>query len=539
MTTLIFGHKNPDSDSILSSIALSYLKNKLGYDTEACRLGELNEETKFILNYFKLESPRLIENVRVQISDLDYIKPVALEPTNSIKKAYDLMKKESLRQIAIVNERGQFQGVVSTKDIAMSFIEEDFSRINTRTENLLNVLNGTLIAGNESRISGKIPKIHSYYSLAKKDVKIDETDILILPDDHGLIASVLEMNPRLVIVCGINSLPESILKTINIEKTTVIGSSKDIYGTSRLLTQSNFLSDIMLSKGISKFSLEEYIEDVIEIIHEKPNVQFPIVTDDNMYVGFISRKHVMRPRRKKVILVDHNEFSQSALGIEEAEIIEMIDHHKIGCIQTPIPIQFINKPVGSTCTIIYTLLKEHKVEIPKPIAGAILSGILSDTLMLKSPTSTSLDREFIEELSEYLNIDYKDYSMEMFKAGTSIQNLSMEEIFRKDYKEFNIDSARVGISQIFTLDFEEISKNEEEFVKYIESINTKNKLDVTLILVTDIVRNGSYIYYASIYSLLLSNAFECDCRQGTFIPDLLSRKKQVLPRIIRSLEFMK
>ncbi len=539
MKTLIFGHKNPDSDSILSSIALSYLKNKLGYETEACRLGEMNNETEFILDYFNIETPRLLEDVRVQISDLDLIRPIALKPTNSIKKAYDLMKKESLRQIAIVNELGQFQGIVSTKDIAMSFIEEDFSKINTRTRNLLNVLDGTLIAGLEGRISGKVPKIHSYYDLSKKDVKVDENDILILPDDHDMIATVLELTPRLVIACGLDSLPQSIIDKVNIEKTTLIGSSKDIYTTSRLLTQSNFLSDIMVSKGISRFALDEYIEDVIEIIHDRPHVQFPIITDDNMYVGFISRRHVMFPRRKKVILVDHNEFSQSALGIEEAEIIEIIDHHKIGCIQTPVPIQFINKPVGSTCTIIYALLKEHNIEIPKNIAGGILSGILSDTLMLKSPTSTLVDRQYIEELSSYLDIDYKDYSMEMFKAGTSIQNLSMKEIFSKDYKEFNIESTRVGISQIFTLDFEEISENEEEFVKHIESVNAQNKLDVTLMLVTDIVRNGSYIYYASKYNLLLSNAFECDCKQGTFIPELLSRKKQVLPRIIRSLEFIK
>ncbi|WP_240842563.1 putative manganese-dependent inorganic diphosphatase [Acidaminobacter sp. JC074] len=539
MNTLIFGHKNPDSDSILSSIALSYMKNQLGQKTEACRLGEMNEETKFILDYFGLEAPRLIDDVKVQVSDLDYICPMALKPTNSIKKAYDLMKRESLRQVAIVDDDGKFLGIVSIKDIAMSFIEEDFSKINTRTRNLLNVLGGTLIAGVEGEISGKIPKIHSYYNLAKKDVKVNETDILILPDDHEMISSVLEMNPRLLIVCGLDSLPQSMLDMVDEEKTTIIGSSKDIYATSRLLTQSNFLSHIMLTKGISKFSLNEYIEDVIEIIHEKPHVQFPIVSDDNSYIGFISRRHVMLPRRKKVILVDHNEFSQSALGIEEAEITEIVDHHKIGCIQTPVPIEFINKPVGSTCTIVYALLKENKVEISRSIAGAILSGILSDTLMLKSPTSTNLDKEYIEELSDYLGIDYKEYSMEMFKVGTSIQNLSLEEIFSKDYKEFNIESTKVGISQVFTLDFEEISQNEEAIVKHIEGINQLNKHDVTIMLVTDIVRNGSYIYYASTYNLLLSNAFECDCNQGTFIPELLSRKKQVLPKLIRSLELIK
>jgi len=539
MKTLIFGHKNPDSDSILSSIALAYLKNALGQEAEACRLGDLNEESKFVVDYFNLDHPRLLGDVRVQISDLNYINPPALKPNNSIKKAYDLMKQESLRQVAIVNDDNQVIGVVSTKDIAMSFIEEDFSKLNTRTENILNVLDGHLIAGPSGNISGQIPKIHSYYDLTQKDIEIDTKDILILPDDHEMIQSALEMNPRLIIICGMDRLPDNLYKKLNKSHTSVIGSSKDLYATSRLLTQSNFLSDIMLSKGLSKFALGEYVEDIIEIIHDKPHVQFPIVTEDNQYIGFISRRHVMLPSRKKVILVDHNEFSQSALGIEEAEIVEIVDHHKIGCVQTPVPIHFINKPVGSTCTIVYGLYKEYSVDLPPAMAGAILSGILSDTLMLKSPTTTDLDRKYIEELAAYLELDYRAYAMEMFKAGTSIQHLSMEEIFSKDYKEFNIESTRVGISQVFTLDFEEISENEEAFVNYISQINKNNNLDVTIMLITDIVQNGSYVYYASTYTHLVSNAFEVDSYQGIFIPELLSRKKQVLPKLIQSLEFIK
>ena len=540
MKVHIFGHRNPDSDSILSAIALVNLKKHLGTDAIGYRLGDINRETRYVLERFNLKEPKLIENVKIQLLDIEYEDTPTLCIYDSIKKAYDIMKSYKIRQLAIVNKERALQGIVSINDIAMASIEENYYNISTNMDNLLGTLSGTIINGEKGFVEGKIPIIPSYYSLLEdKNFSLEDDSIVILPDVHEMIEKAIEMKPRLVVVTAGGELPGKILKKAKKHDVSIITTPFDIYKSSKLITQSNFISSIMISKGIIRFDETEYLEDVKEAIQDKPHVQFPVVNENNVCLGFISMKHLMYPNRKRVLLVDHNEYAQTAEGIEEAEILEIVDHHKIGGLQTTSPIEFINRPVGSTCTIVYDLYIKNNIDIEENIAGALLSGILSDTLMLKSPTTTSQDIETVEKLSAYLGLDYREYSMEMFRESSRLETADPKVLLSKDYKEFKMENSSVGISQLFTLDFDEIKKLEDEIIDILAKEREKRSLDISLLLVTDIVNNGSYVYYSSKYHTLLREAFEREISQGSFLEDIVSRKKQILPKLIRTLEYIK
>ncbi len=537
MSILIFGHKNPDTDSVVSAIALSYLKNKLGYDSFPCVLGPLSKESTFVLDRFELAAPRLIDNVKVQINDLDFHITEGISENASILSAYKLMDEEKIATLAVVNRHKELLGIVSIKDIAVSLISGDFRKLETSMDNLLSDLNGTLLSQGTKYFKGNVSVIDDYYKTIRG--QLGQEDIIIVGDRYDIIEYAIASKVQLIVVTGDRSIPQKYQVEAQEQGISMISVPFDSLYTTRIIDQCNYISKIMRSTNIIRFSSDDYLDDVKETMSQSNYRNYPVINQQNKFLGFVARKHILSPKRKQTILVDHNEYAQSALGLEESEILEIIDHHKLGDISTSMPITFRNNPVGSTSTIIYFMFQEHRIQIPDAISGALLSGILSDTLSFRSPTTTDTDREAAKALNQGLHYDLEEYAMQMFKAGTSLEGQSISEIFYKDYKEFDLSFYKAGISQVFTLDIDEVFRQKQEFLSFIQQTQEKENHDITLLLITDIIKEGSYILYASKNATLISSAFSVPKIQGVFVPGIVSRKKQVIPKLITAIELMK
>ncbi|AOT71046.1 putative manganese-dependent inorganic diphosphatase [Geosporobacter ferrireducens] len=537
MPLLVFGHKNPDTDSVTSAIALSKLKNMLGEDTVPCILGNLTEEAKFVLDYFQVSVPELIKNVKIQLKDLNYDRVEGISPSASILHAYKLMEERNLKTLPIVDEDERLAGIVTMKDIAMGLIKGDFYTLETSLENLAADLNGEILVKACEEIKGRI-KIMAFYDDTILGT-LSQKDVIIVGDRYRIIENAIEVGVQLILVTGGKTLPEKYVQMAAEKKVNLLAVSIDTFMTSKLINQCNFIASIMKRQGIIQFQEEEYLEEVKDEMIHTTFRNFPVIDRDQKFLGFIGRRHIINPQKKKVILVDHNEYAQSAEGLAEAEIIEIVDHHKIGDISTSIPISFRNMPVGSTCTIVYYLFMEAGKEIPRKIAGLLLSGIVSDTLLLRSPTTTLWDRNVITALNKILNLDLESYAMEMFKAGTSLEGYSIEEVFYKDFKEFQLEGVKIGISQVFTLDIEDVFNRKDQFTDFIQRVHGHNSYYLTLLVITDILSEGSYLLYQCANESLLAVAFDIEPQQGVFVQAIVSRKKQILPKLADALRMLK
>lgn len=536
---LIFGHKNPDTDSVTSAIALSYLKNQCGQLTEPCVLGEIAKEAEFVLDYFEVQKPRMIDNVKIQLKDLDFYRILPLEPSNSILKAYNHMNSYKIRTLPIVDPDGYLIGIITMKDIAMNAINGDYHAIHTTFNNIKQDLNADILNYGHSDINGHIVITAFHETTIIKQHRIEPDSIVITGDRFDIIEHAILTKVQLIIVTGDLEIPEVLIDKAKVSGVNLIRTSYDTYSTSKLINQTNFVSTIMNTSRLMKFRIDEYLENCREIIQTSKHSKFPVVDEHGRYIGIIGRTHFLNPTKKNVILVDHNEYSQSANGLVEANVLEILDHHKIGDINTSLPISFRNMPVGSTNTIIFQIFKEEKIEIPKEIAGLMLSGIVSDTLFLKSPTTTYFDEHAVSVLKEIADIDLPRYALEMFKNGTSLEGRTVSEIFYNDFKEFVIDGYKLGVSQVFTLNFEEIIENKDKYLKLIQNVHDDKDHFLTLMLVTDIIKEGSYTLFECKHERLLSMAFEKNVEQGTFIENVVSRKKQIIPMLIGAINMIK
>ena len=536
---LIFGHKNPDTDSVTSAIALSYLKNQNGLQTEPCVLGEIAKEAEFVLDYFKVDKPRMLENVKIQLKDLDFDKIMPLEPSNSILKAYNHMNAYKIRTLPIVDQEGYLIGIITMKDIAMNAINGDYHALHTTFNNIRQDLNADILNYGHSDINGHIIITAFHETTIIRQHRIESDSIVITGDRFDIIEHAISKKAQMIIVTGDLQIPEVLMDKAKVSGVNLIRTPYDTYSTSKLINQTNFVSTIMKSDRLMKFKVDEYLENCREIIQTSKHSKFPVVDEAGKYLGIIGRTHFLNPTKKNVILVDHNEYSQSASGLNEANVLEILDHHKIGDISTSLPITFRNMPVGSTNTIIFQLFKEAQIEIPKQIAGLMLSGIVSDTLLLKSPTTTYFDEHAVSVLKEIAEIDLSKYALEMFRSGTSLDGRTVNDVFYNDFKEFVIDGYKLGISQVFTLNFEEIASQEDAYLKLIRKIHDGRDHYLTLMLVTDIIKEGSYTYFESKHDRLLSMAFEKSVDQGTFIDSIVSRKKQIIPMLINAINMIK
>ncbi len=537
MSIFIFGHKNPDTDSVASAIAFSNLKNQLGYNTLPYVLGEINRETKYVLNFFNLPPPQLLDNVKIQVKDLQYDFGQGVSSDTSIFSVYNLMEKNNLQTVAIVDRDNKLLGIVSMKDIAMGLIKRDHNHLKTSLKTLKYDLQAELLAGNAAYFDGKISVIAYYYKTIAGS--LGEEDIIIVGDDYDVIEEAIESKVQLIIITGGKLISKKYIDMANEAGVTILSVPRDTYYISKILDQCNDISTIMRRKNIVRFYENDYLEEIKEEIINTHYRNYPIVNDENIFLGFINKKHILNPQRKKTILVDHNEYAQSAEGLEESEILEIVDHHKLGDISTSMPINFRNSAVGSTCTIIYQMFREANLAIEAKIAGVLMAGIISDTLFLKSPTTTPEDKIAIEKLNEIISLDINNFAMEMFKAGTSLEGQSIQEIFYQDFKEFNLETLKTGISQVFTLDIEDVFNRKDSFIDFINQVHKTNNYEITLLLITDIINEGSYILYQGKNSHLIPSAFQIKDMQGAFIKGVVSRKKQVIPMLLKSINLMR
>ncbi len=536
---MVFGHRNPDTDSITSALALAHLKRKQGVNAIAYRLGELPKETQFVLDYFHVTPPQLIHNVKIQIKDILFDRIEPLKANDSILTAYNHMNKNKIRTLPIVNDANHLIGIVTMKDIAMNAINGDLHALCTTFENVKRDLNAVTLNYASQMVQGSIIITAFHDSTIIENDILNRHSVVITGDRYDIIEYAIRKKVQLIVVTGGQKIPDKLIERAAVSRVNMVVTPFDTYFTSKLINQTNFINTIMNTERIMRFRVNDYMEDCKDIIQTSKHSKFPIIDDQGFYLGIVGRAHFLTPTKKQVILVDHNEWAQSADGLNEAEILEIIDHHKIGDIATATPIAFRNVPVGSTNTIIYQMYQEAQVAIPTDIAGLMLSGIISDTLYLKSPTTTDYDIAAVKALSEIVTIQTDKFAMDMFKNGTSLEGRTPKDVFNNDFKSFVLDGYKIGISQVFTLNFEDILSDKDSYIHYMEDVHHLRDYDVTLMLVTDIINEGSYILYQTAHTRLLSLAFDKEVHQGVFIEECVSRKKQIVPKLIYAINALK
>ncbi len=534
---LVFGHQKPDTDSVTSAIVLSYLKNKLGENTEPRVLGDINNETKFVLDYFNFDVPKYLNDVRLQIKDVEYSKDCFLKETDSIFDGYNYMNETKISMIPVVNNEGKYVGAVSMKQVAGNLISGDLGKLNTSYDNLLKALKAKEILRFDKEIKGNIMAPSYRSTTFKEQITIDEESVLIVGDRHSIIEYAVNNSASIIILTNNVEMKPEHLEIAKKNHVDVISTNYDGLTTANLVVLSNYIKDKMMTNDIIFVNENDSLTEVLDIANKKKYSNYPVVDNNGNCLGVFRVSTAENRHPKRVILVDHNEKEQSVVGLDEAEIIEIVDHHKIGNIGTSMPINFRNMPLGCTNTILYLMFKEHNVKIPENIAGLMMSGIISDTLLLTSPTTTEVDKEVLKELSKIAKTDYQKYGMEMFKAGSSMEGKSISEIIHGDFKNFMVDNQKVGIGQVSTMSTEEIMSRQDEFIKELNEDAEDEGYTVIALFVTDILKNGSYILFNNKASEILSHAFNVEnITEGYFFEGLVSRKKQVVPKLMNYMD---
>ncbi len=535
--TFIFGHKKPDSDSVMSAIGLSYLKNKLGDHTEPRILGNINKETKYALDYFGLREPEYLNDVKLQLKDVNYHKGFIIKDVDSIYDGYQMMLREGLTGVPVVEKNKQFLGLITIKDLSHMVVNENFENLYTSYDNIMRVLKGEEILRFQDEVAGNI-MVAAYRSTTFiNTVPLTKNDILIVGDRHSVIEYAVLSGVRLLILSGDAEIKEKHIEIARKNKVNIIRTPYDSYHITRLLPLTNYIKTMIRSYNPTKFEETEFVDTVLDINNKLKHTNYPVVNKKNQCLGLLRITDLNEKHPKNVILVDHNEKLQSVEGLDEANILEIFDHHNLGNITTSAPINFRNMAVGSTCTIVYTLYQERGVEIPREVAGALLSGILSDTLILKSPTATPKDKEAVLALSKIAGVDYHTYGMDMLKAGTSLEGMSKEDVLYNDFKLYTVNEKTFAIGQFFTMNFDEMQKELDEYISTLDEVAEANHYDFIALYVTDIIKNGSYVIFNTKGQEVVDVCYEKEnIPEGYFVENCVSRKKHVVPLIMEVFE---
>lgn len=532
----IFGHKKPDTDSVAGAISFAYLKRKLGINAEARILSEVNKETIYALNRFGFEVPKYLNDVKVELKDIKYNKNYYANQNDSIFNVYNTFNEHGITGIPLVDDHKKFVGYVSLKELANELIKGDTNEINAKFMDIVDVLNASSYYKFDDFISGNVLAVALPFAQFSDFINIYEDTILICGRD-SIIEDAVKHKARLIIVVANKELTKEEIDLIRFNKVNVIVTPYDTFKTSRLITLANPIKTIKRSSSAVCFGPNDYLTDFVEISNKLKHTNYPIVNSKGYCDGMLRLIDTNLITRKKVILVDHNEPSQSADGLNEADILEIVDHHNIGKISTLLPINFRNMSVGSVNTIIYKLYKENNIEIPSDIAGLMLSGIISDTLLLASPTTTELDRTVAKDLANIAEVDLYKYGKELLKSGVSNDGLTINEIVYKDFKSYVTGEVKFGIGQVFTTDFKEYSDRLNEYVDELNHIADNNDYKVACLFVTDILENNSYLLFNDGAKEYLNDAYELsDIKEGEKLMGVISRKKQMVPPIMGVLE---
>ncbi len=540
----VIGHKNPDTDSICAAIAYAALKNQIGREHyEAKRAGAMNGETEYVLDYFGVEAPDEVTDVGAQVSDMNIRRTAGVRDGITLKRAWELMQTERVVTLPVVNESGKLSGVICNNDIAMCYMEvsnqESLSQARPRYRNIIETLNGTLLTGNEHGIfmHGKVEVAAGNRERVEEYIAKD--DLVILGDREEMQVRSLEIDVSCMIICGGSQVSKQILEMAKKRDCVLISTPYDTFTTARLINQSMPIRSIMTKNNLVTFECDDYVEDIRDVMSKERHRDFPVLDENGDYVGMISRRNLLNMQKKRVILVDHNEKTQAVDGIQGAEILEIIDHHRIGSLETISPVFFRNQPLGSTSSIIWSMYQENGVEIDPKLAGLLCAAILSDTLMFRSPTCTRFDREAAEALAQIAGIDIETFASNMFRAGSDFGKKTIEEICYLDFKTFTAEDMTFGVSQISAmsaLDLADVGERAEEFLG---TMLLERKLDMVFVMLTNIVQEQSQILCAGEgASKILAKAFSGVKPEDdkAILKGVVSRKKQFIPELIRALQ---
>lgn len=538
----VVGHKNPDTDSICSAIAYAELKKKVtGEEYVARRAGQINEETQYVLCRFGVKAPELLKNVKLQVKDMDIHKIDGVDPNVSIKDTWAKMKEQNVKTIPILKDE-ELVGVISTGDIAKSYMDVYDNQIlagaRTRYKNIIETLDGTVVTGN----------IHGYFSGGKVAIGasnpdlmaefIEKDDLVILGNRYEAQACAVDIDASCLVVCQNAEVPEELVKRAGEQSIVIIRTPHDTFTAARLINQSIPVKHFMSKGPLVTFRMSDYIEDIKDVMTKKKFRDFPILDRHGRFKGFISRRRFMDASKKRVILVDHNEKSQAVDGIEEADIIEIIDHHRLGNIETMGPVFFRNQPVGCTATIITQMYEEAGVKIPANIAGLLCSAIISDTLLFRSPTCTAVDEKTAGKLAKIARIDMEKFSMEMFNAGSSLKGKSAKEILFQDFKQFTVGETVFGVGQINSMNREELEEVKEMLTPYLPKALEAEKLSMIYFMLTDILKESTELLCSGIGARSnIVSAFDLpEDTDKIVLSGVVSRKKQLIPTLVASLQ---
>ena len=540
----VIGHKNPDTDSICSAIAYADLRQKVtGQVHEAKRAGHVNDETAYVLDRFGVESPKLLTDVRLQVRDLDIHEMPGLKPNASIRDTWERMRQEQAKTLPIVKD-DELVGVVSTGDIAKSYMDvydsEILSKARTQYRNIVKTLDGTMITGNEHGyfMRGKVAIGASSPNLMEEFIEKD--DLVILGDLEEAQACAVNIDASCMVICKDAEVSPKLIQKAKEQSIVIIQTPYDTFTTARLINQSIPVKFYMTSGPLTMFRMNDYVDDIKDIMAKKRFRDFPILDRHGRFKGFISRRRFLGASKKKVILVDHNERSQAVDGIEEAEIIEIIDHHRLGDIETVSPITFRNQPVGCTATIINQMYEENEIEVPREIAGILCGAIISDTLLFRSPTCTPLDERTAKKLAKISDIDLEQMAQEMFNAGSNLKGKSAEDICFQDFKQFTVNDTIFGVGQITSMSKEELAAIRDMMTEHLPKVLEAHNLNMIYFMLTDILAESTELLCVGTGARGIAlSAFDLpDNAKSLILKGVVSRKKQLIPVLVETMQQM-
>ena len=531
----VFGHKNPDTDSICSAIAYAELKRIQGHNAKAIRPGKINRETQFVLDYFGVPAPDYLPTIRTQISDLDIDHVDPLHPQLSLKTAWERIKSSDIKMAAVVDQEEKILGLVTLSDITGRFMDtlSNTGALKiTPLQNILDTLDARLLTGTKEQFKPSGKAIIAAMTPDGMAPFVERDDIVLTGNrKDSQLKSIAEGANCVIVTCN-GHVDEDVIQTAEENNCVMIRTKHDTYTAALLLNQSIPVEYVMTKDNLAFFHINDYIDEIQEEMLQSRRRAYPVLNNENKIEGYITRYHLITKTDKKVILVDHNEASQSIDGLEQAQILEIVDHHRIGGIVTGSPIYFKNEAVGSTATIVAGLYLDMKINPAAEIAGILCAAIISDTMFFKSPTSTGKDKYMAARMAEIAKLDLDAFSKEMFKSSSDIINMSPDEILNYDFKEFFLNRHKVGIGQITCTNAEEIDLVRENLLDYLKETREQKEYHVLMMLISDPARGGSEILFAERERGTVNKAFDTDTDQGSmFLERVVSRKKQIIPNL--------
>ena len=539
----VVGHKNPDTDSICSAIAYADVKNRSEDGIfRAMRAGQINEETEFVLRYFNVPTPGYLPNVGTQVKDMQFHETPGESEKISVKEAWEKMGKAGSRTLPVTDDEDHLKGIITVSDIVSYYMDAEkkdtLSEARTQYQAIAKTIDGKILVGNPHGYFVKGNVLVGAALPEQLKEAMDPDDLVIVGNREDTQLMAINYGASCIVVCLATMVSDEVQEAAKDKCCVVITTELDTYTVARLIDQSIPIKHLMTKQGILTFHTDDFVDDIKETMGRVRHRDFPVLDRHERYIGTVSRRNLLNVQRKKVILVDHSEISQAADNLEEAEILEIIDHHRIGTVETRQPIYYRGEPVGCTATIVYRIYKEKKLEISPKMAGLLCAAILSDTLMFRSPTSTDYDKEVATELAEVAGIDLEKFAEDMFRAGSNLSSKTPEEIFYQDFKKFICEGSVFGVGQISSMSTENLDESRDRLKPMLEQEVGKNGITMVFFMLTNILTEDTELLYCGHGAEnLIDEAFHIEVKGGSCIlPGVVSRKKQLIPSLMEAIQ---